>query len=128
MPEPPAPSLGASGSSLLRRDRNILLALGLLVGAVTLILGVGLFAHIRGLGVPATGTLGFGARLVEAAPRFGQALALVALWVCAVLAATAASLALLGRPWRITLHFGAAAAFASLSFAVAGLLAYAAAS
>lgn len=108
-----------------RRDRNIIRALGLLLSVVTALLGMGLFAHTRHLGADSTGTLGFTARLSEAAPRFGEALAVVLVWVCAVLAAASVTLALLGRPWRLSIHFGVAAGFAALAFSIAGVLAYA---
>ncbi len=108
------------------RDRNVLRALGLLLSAVTALLGVGLFAHTRRLGETATGTVGFGARLAEAGPALGEALAVVLLWTCAVMAVASACLALLARPWQIAIHFGVAAGFAALAFSVAGALAYAA--
>ena len=115
-------------NAAIHRERIVLRALGLLVSAATALIGVGLFAHTRLIDGPGSATSGFAARLSEAGPRLGEALALTLLWVGLVLAMTAGCLAILRRPRRPAIHFGVAAGFGALAFAVAGWLAYAVAS
>ena len=112
-------------NAALQRERLVLRALGLLVSASTALIGVGLFAHTRWIDAPRSAATGLGARLAEVGPRFGEALAVVVLWVCLVLATTSGALAILRRPWRPAIHFGVGAGFAALAFSLAGLLSYA---
>ncbi len=111
-------------NAALQRERIVLRALGLLVSAATALLGVGLFAHTRWIDAPASDAMGLLERLSESGSRFGEALALVVLWVCLVLAVTSGTLAILRRPWRPAVHFGVAAGFAALAFSLAGWLCY----
>lgn len=112
-------------NAALQREKIVLRALGLLVSASTALIGVGLFAHTRWIDAPASAATEVGARLLEAGPRLGEALAIVVLWVCFVLAMTSGGLAILRRPWRPAIHFGVAAGFAALAFSIAGWLSYA---
>ncbi len=111
-------------NAALQRERVVLRALGLLVSAATALLGVGLFTHTRWIDAPGTDTTGLLERLSESGGRFGEALAMVVLWVCLVLAVTSGSLAILRRPWRPAIHFGVGAGFAALAFSLAGWLCY----
>ena len=112
-------------NAAMARERTVLRALGLLVSAATALIGVGLFAHTRWIDAPRSTATSFAGRLSEAGPRFGEALAMVLLWVLLVLAMTAGALAILRRPWRPAIHFGVAAGFAALAFSLAGWLSYA---
>jgi dipeptide/tripeptide permease len=112
-------------NTALARERIVLRALGLLVSAATILIGVGLFAHTRWIDAPGSDAAGIVARLSEAGPRFGEALALTVLWVCLVLATTSGCLAILRRPWRPAIHFGIGAGFAAMAFSIAGWLSYA---
>ena len=112
-------------NAALARERVVLRALGLLVSAATILIGVGLFAHTRWIDAPGSDATSFAARLSEAGPRFGEALAITLLWVLLVLATTSGCLAILRRPWRPAIHFGVGAGFAAIAFSIAGWLSYA---